>query len=235
MAFRGWPDQAIDFLEGLEADNSKSYWSAHKDTYEACVRAPMADLVDELSAEFGEGKIFRPYRDVRFSQDKSPYKTNVAAEMSRGGYIQLTADALGIGTGMYMPSPELLARYRQAVDSDRAGTTLQQIIADLEKKGISVSSHEVLKTAPRGYPKDHPRIDLLRNKDLVSWQEWPVGPWLATAKPKQRIVQFCGPTRRSASGWPPTSALHRPSSEARTPARSATRRQASPGARSRSR
>ena len=110
--------------------------------------------------------------------------------MSRGGYIQLTADALGVGSGMYMPSPELLARYRQAVDNDRAATKLQQIIAALEKKGISVSSHEVLKTAPRGYPKDHPRIDLLRNKDLVCWQEWPVGPWLATTKPKQRIVQF---------------------------------------------
>jgi uncharacterized protein (TIGR02453 family) len=190
MAFRGWPDEAIEFFEGLEADNSKSYWTAHKDIYEDCVRAPMADLVDELSADFGEGKIFRPYRDVRFSKDKSPYKTNVAAAMSRGGYIQLTADALGVGSGMYMPSPELLARYRQAVDNDRAATKLQQIIVALEKKGISVSSHEVLKTAPRGYPKDHPRIDLLRNKDLVCWQEWPVGPWLATTKPKQRIVQF---------------------------------------------
>ena len=195
MAFRGWPEEAIEFLEGLEADNSKAYWTAHKDTYEGCVRAPMVELVGELSRQFGEGKVFRPYRDVRFSKDKSPYKTNVAASLSKGGYIQLTADALGVGSGIYMMAPDQIARYRQAVAADTSGRALVRIIAALEKKGISVSSHETLKTAPRGYPKDHPRIDLLRNKDLVSWQEWPVGPWLDTPKAKQRIVDFLRTTR----------------------------------------
>ena len=190
MAFRGWPEEAVEFFEGLEADNSKAYWAAHKDVYERCVREPMAQLLEDLRPEFGEGKIFRPYRDVRFSKDKSPYKTNVAAALERGGYVQLSAEALGVGSGMYMMPPDQLARFRKAVATDVAGAALERIIAALEKKGVSVSSHEVLKTAPRGYAKDHPRIELLRNKDLVSWKEWPVGPWLGTARAKQRVIDF---------------------------------------------
>ena len=195
MAFRGWPEEAIEFFEGLEADNSKAYWTANKETYERSVRAPMVELVDELSSQFGESKVFRPYRDVRFSKDKSPYKTNVAASLSKGGYIQLTADALGVGSGMYMMATDQIARYRQAVADDNSGTRLVRLITALEKKGIDVSSHEVLKTAPRGYATDHPRIHLLRNKDLVCWREWPVGRWLGTAQAKQRIVDFFRATR----------------------------------------
>ena len=200
MTFRGWPEEAIEFLEGLEADNSKAYWTANKETYERHVRGPMVELVDELSQQFGEGKVFRPYRDVRFSKDKSPYKTNVAASLTKGGYVQLTAEALGVGSGMYMMAPDQLARYRQAVAADESGSALVRVITALGKKGIRVSSHEVLKTAPRGYPKDHPRIDLLRNKDLVSWQEWPVGRWLGTAKTKPRIVDFFRATG-SLNAW----------------------------------
>lgn len=188
--FRGWPDEAIEFFEGLAADNSKAFWTAHKETYERSVRAPMTELLDELSPEFGEAKVFRPYRDVRFSKDKSPYKTNIAGTLSEGGYIHLTADALGVGSGMYMMAPDQIARYREAVAHESTGTALERLIGALAKRGISVSSHEVLKTAPRGYPKDHARIELLRNKDLVAWQEWPVGRWLASATPKQRIVEF---------------------------------------------
>ncbi len=190
MAFRGWPDDAVSFFEGLEADNSKSYWTAHRDTYEQSVRAPMAELVDELSAEFGEGRIFRPYRDIRFSKDKSPYKTSVAATFAAGGYVRLDADVLGVGSGIYMMAPDQVARFRAAVAEDRTGRELERLIAALRKKGIDVSSHAVLKTAPRGYPKDHPRIELLRYKDLVAWREWPVGGWLGSAEPKRRVAGF---------------------------------------------
>src|SRR4249919_158742 len=100
MAFRGWPVEALEFFEGLEADNSKTYWQRNKQVYEESVRAPMEDLLQELSPRWGEGKIFRPYRDVRFSADKSPYKTNIAAMIGEG-YVQLTADAFGVGSGMW--------------------------------------------------------------------------------------------------------------------------------------
>src|SRR6516225_11192235 len=101
MAFRGWKPQAIEFYEGLEADNSKTYWQAHKADYDALVLRPMEELLDELAPEFGEGRIFRPYRDVRFSADKSPYKTNIAAHNDRG-YITLSARSLGVGGGLHM-------------------------------------------------------------------------------------------------------------------------------------
>ncbi|MBV8463901.1 MAG: DUF2461 domain-containing protein [Acidimicrobiales bacterium] len=190
MAFRGWPEEVIPFFEGLEADNSKAYWTAHKETYERAVRAPMVALLDELSAAWGDSKVFRPYRDVRFSKDKSPYKTNIAATLSEGGYIRLDADVLGVGAGMYLMGSDQLARFRGAVADDASGRALERIVAALTKKGIEVSSHEMLKTAPRGYPVDHPRIGLLRHKDLVAWREWPVGDWVQTAEPKRRVVAF---------------------------------------------
>src|SRR4026207_302168 len=96
MTFRGWPVEAIEFFEGLEADNSKSYWQRNKEVYDSTVRAPMEELLAELEPEFGEARIFRPYRDVRFSADKSPYKTNMAATLGEG-YVSLSADGLGAG------------------------------------------------------------------------------------------------------------------------------------------
>ena len=80
MAFAGWPPEAIEFYEGLVADNSKAYWQAHREDYERAALAPMLELIAELSPQFGEGHVFRPYRDVRFSADKSPYKTSIAAD-----------------------------------------------------------------------------------------------------------------------------------------------------------
>jgi len=79
MSFSGWPEEALDFYDGLAADNSKTYWTAHRQIYEAAVLRPMTELVEELAPEFGEAKIFRPYRDIRFSKDKTPYKTHIGA------------------------------------------------------------------------------------------------------------------------------------------------------------
>jgi len=172
MAFRGWPAEAIDFFEGLEADNSKAYWQANRDVYERCVKAPMEELLAELAAEFGEGTVFRPYRDVRFSRDKSPYKLECAAHLPHG-YLSFSAERLLVGSGLYMPGPEQLRRYREAVADDTAGPELEAIVADVRRDGYEVESHEVLKSAPRGYPKDHPRIDLLRQKGIVMSRTWP--------------------------------------------------------------
>ena len=91
MGFRGWTAEAIDFYEGLEADNSKTYWNENKSVYENFVLRPMTELLAELGPEFGASKLFRPYRDVRFSTDKAPYKTTIAATLELGGYIQLVS------------------------------------------------------------------------------------------------------------------------------------------------
>jgi uncharacterized protein (TIGR02453 family) len=199
MSFHGWPAEALDFYEGLEADNSKAYWTAHKAIYDQQVLGPMSELLEELAPEFGESKIFRPYRDVRFSADKSPYKTNIGAVVG-GGYLQLSADGLAAGSGMYVMAPDQLDRYRQAVVSDEAGRELERVISGIERHRIAVHGHAVLKTAPRGYPADHPRIGLLRYKGVVAWQEWPVEPWLGTAAAKERVVAFLAASR-PLCGW----------------------------------
>jgi uncharacterized protein (TIGR02453 family) len=194
MAFQGWPEEALDFYDGLAADNSKTYWLAHKQIYEDCVLRPMTELLDELGPEHGEWKIFRPYRDVRFSKDKSPYKTALGAVIG-DGYIQLSASGLATGSGMWAMAPGQLDRYRKAVADDRSGSALEQVIDGVRAYDVTVSGHDVLKTAPRGYAADHPRIDLLRWKGLTAWQEWPVEPWLGTAAAKTRITGFFAAAR----------------------------------------
>ncbi|MEU7874035.1 DUF2461 domain-containing protein [Dactylosporangium sp. NPDC049140] len=190
MTFRGWPAEALEFYDGLEADNSKTYWTAHKSTYDDQVRGPMTELLAELEPEFGPAKIFRPYRDVRFSADKSPYKTSCAASFERGGYLQLTAAGLAAGAGAYMMEPARLARYRQAVAADASGLWLAGIVAELEGRGWSVTSHEQLKTVPRGFDKEHPRAELLRHKGLIAWHQFPLKPWLGTAKARGHVETF---------------------------------------------
>ena len=194
MAFEGWPEEALDFYDGLEADNSKAYWLAHKNVYETCVLAPMTELLAELEPEHGATKIYRPYRDVRFSKDKSPYKTAIAAHAG-DGYIQLSAAGLAAGSGMYAMAPDQLERYRTAVAADSSGGELDQIIAALRGHDIDVHGRDSLKSVPRGYPPDHPRAELLRHKGLVAWKEWPVGPWLATSAARTKVADFLVATR----------------------------------------
>jgi uncharacterized protein (TIGR02453 family) len=190
MAFRGWPAEALEFYEGLEADNSKPYWTDHKAVYEASVLAPMEELLGELEGEFGGAKVFRPYRDVRFSADKSPYKTAIGATLERGGYVQFSAEGLAAARGHYTMAADQLDRFRRAVDEERTGRELVAIIAKLERTGASVQARESLKRAPRGYAPEHARVELLRGKGLHAWRQWPVEPWLETAAAKEHVVGF---------------------------------------------
>ncbi len=190
MAFDGWPAEALEFYAGLEDDNSKSYWTSHKPVYEAAVLRPMTELLELLAPEFGPPKIFRPYRDLRFSPDKTPYKTHIGATVGGAAYVQLSADGLSAGTGRWQLDPAELARYRAAVAAMSTGGDLESIIAVIEKAGHEVHGHGTLKTAPRGYPPDHPRIGLLRHKGLTAWQHWTPAPWLRTASAATRLQSF---------------------------------------------
>jgi uncharacterized protein (DUF2461 family) len=87
-------------------------------------------------------------------------------------------------------APDQLERYRAAVDDDRTGKALTQVVAKASTKGLGVMSHGELKTAPRGYAKDHPRVELLRYKGLATWQDWPAGAWLGTKQAKERLEAF---------------------------------------------
>src|SRR6266581_4863665 len=135
MTGTGGPGEALEFYEGLEADNSRTYWTRHKALYDERVLGPMTELVADLAPEFGDAKIFRPYRDVSFSKDKSPYKTHIGALVG-SGYIQLSARGLAAGDGMYGMAPDQLQRYRQAVAGDGAGQKLEAAIRAVEQHGI---------------------------------------------------------------------------------------------------
>lgn len=200
MAFSGWPPIAVEFYEGLEADNTKAYWTEHKPVYDSGVFAPMAELLDELAGEFGRGRIARPYRDVRFRADKSPYKLSIYAILDDGGYVNFSADGLTVGMGYYQMASDQLERYRRAVADEESGAKLAGIVQRLVAAKIEVGGGSTLKSAPRGYARDHPRIELLRYKGLIAWRRWPVAGWLHTAGAKRRVVEFLH-TAAPLEGW----------------------------------
>jgi uncharacterized protein (TIGR02453 family) len=190
MTFKGWPVEAVEFYEGLQADNTKTYWEQHKSVYEQSVKRPMEELLAEIADDFGTGRMFRPYRDVRFSKDKTPYKTAIYATLESGGYVGFRAEGLTVGRGYYRMAPDQIERYRVAVADDKTGPDLVATLAKLAKSQVTVEGSESLRSAPRGYPKDHPRIDLLRHRGLFAWRSWPVGAWLGTAAAKKRVVDM---------------------------------------------
>lgn len=185
MSFTGFPEAALDFYDDLEADNSKVFWEAHKEVYRTAVAAPMAALTEELADEFGAAKIFRPYRDVRFSKDKTPYKTHqgafVAVGPATGYYLQLGAPGVRVGAGFYEASGTRLAAFRQAIDNELYGPSLEQILAKLRRGGWEIGG-ETLKTAPRGWDVDHPRIELLRHKSLTVMRDYGFGEIIHSPK-----------------------------------------------------
>ncbi|CAM3982131.1 DUF2461 domain-containing protein [Smaragdicoccus niigatensis] len=188
MTFTGFPAAALDFYEDLEADNSKAFWTAHKDTYEGAIKKPFEALVAELGPEFGEAKIFRPYRDVRFAKDKSPYKTNQGAWFGESSvYVHIDAAGLMVAAGYWETASDQVGRLREAVAAEISGTELEGIIADLEQAGFEVGG-EQLTRVPAGYPKDHPRADRLRFKTLTARKTFGAPAWLATPKAKKHIV-----------------------------------------------
>jgi uncharacterized protein (TIGR02453 family) len=189
MAFGGWPAEALAFYAGLEDDNSKEYWTSRKAAYQEQVLRPMEELLEELAPEFGEPRKFRPYRDIRFSRDKTPYKTHIGATLGRSCYVQLSADGLSAGAGRWHLEPAELTQYRAGV-AGPDGAELAAIVAALEKAEVEVHGHGTLKSAPRGYAADHPRIGLLRHKGLTTWRHWNPEPWLSTPSAAGKIKEF---------------------------------------------
>jgi uncharacterized protein (TIGR02453 family) len=190
-SFRGWPEEFQPFFIGLELDNSKRYFDANRDTYETAVKAPMVALIDSLAAVYGEGKVFRANRDIRFSKDKSPYKTNIAATAGmngRGGYISLDARGLTVAAGRYELTPQQLAKYRRRVAAEGTGSQLVAIVARLEKAGYGIGG-EALKRVPAGLPQDHPRARLLRHKILYIYKNFGLQPWLGSSAARKHIVK----------------------------------------------
>jgi uncharacterized protein (TIGR02453 family) len=194
MTFAGFSDDALEFYEQLAVDNTRAFWQEHRPTYLTQIREPMVALLAELEPRFGPGRVYRPHRDVRFSADKSPIKDHQGGYVDQpdgtGWYVQLSANGLMLAGGMHDPSPDQLARYRAAVDDSRRGRQLERIGAALGDSGFEFGG-DLLKTRPRGYPADHPRLPLLRIRRMVAWSDLGAPDWLATPQALAEV----------AAGW----------------------------------
>ncbi len=193
MTFEGFPDEGLVFYEGLEADNSRTYWTQHRPTYESCVRGPLQALADELAEEFGPAKLFRPYRDVRFSHDKTAYKTHQGAVVEPPGrgagawYVQLSADGLRVAGGCWRLESDQVARYRRAVADDLQGQRLAAEVARLTAAGWEVGGDRLTRS-PRGFEvPDDARADLLRHRSLHVARQWEPEAWLHGREPLERV------------------------------------------------
>lgn len=189
MSFAGIPTVALDFYEDLEADNSKSFWTAHKHVYDESVRVPIEELSNELAAEFGTPKFFRPYRDVRFAKDKTPYKTHQGVYFADSRrYFHVSAAGLFAGGGYYEMASDQIARYRRAVDNEVAVAGLTKAIATAERGKLELGG-EQLTRVPAGFAKEHPQSELLRRKSLTLSRDFGCPEWLATARAKTELVK----------------------------------------------
>ncbi|WP_285245478.1 DUF2461 domain-containing protein [Pseudarthrobacter sp. fls2-241-R2A-127] len=190
--FAGIPPEAFGFYAQLEENNNRDWWQQHKDTYEEAVKRPLTILLSELEPEFGPAKLFRPNRDIRFSLDKSPYKTAQGAFATRqegvGFYLQINADGLLIGGGYHSHTPAQLARFRSAADASASGSALQDIVDAVAGAGFAIEG-EKLKTVPRGFAKDHPRAELLKHKSLSAGVEVGRPEWVSSPDAKQEIAE----------------------------------------------
>jgi uncharacterized protein (TIGR02453 family) len=185
VSFEGFPDEGLVFYEGLEADNTKTYWTRNKPAYDTHVRAPLQAMLDELAGEFGPAKVFRPYRDVRFSNDKTPYKTHQGAVITPEGrgvgswYVQISADGLRVAGGCWRLESDQISRFRRAVADPVQGPLLEKEVARLAEVGFSIDG-ERLSRVPAGYSADDDRVELLRHKSLHAGRSWEPAEWLHT-------------------------------------------------------
>lgn len=190
--FTGFDAMAFEFYDRLAADPTKSWWEANREDYQRYVRAPMLELAEQMEPEFGPVKLFRPYRDVRFSRDKTPYKDHqgMFAESSEGvgWYLQVSATGLMVAGGWYSATGDQVQAFRAAVDDPDGATEFRSILADVEASGLMVSGDR-LKTRPRGVPADHPNLDLLRYRSVIAERSWPAGPELGEPGVAELVVE----------------------------------------------
>jgi uncharacterized protein (TIGR02453 family) len=189
VTFSGIPIAALDFYEDLEDDNTKQFWTAHKSVYDEAVRAPLEALATALEKEFGAAKFFRPYRDVRFAKDKTPYKTHQGVWFGESAvYVQVSAAGLMVAGGYWEISSGQVERLRRAVADDVAGAELERALAATRKAKFDIGGHQLTRV-PSGYDRDHPRAELLRYKSLTAHRDFGSPAWLTTARAQTEIAK----------------------------------------------
>jgi len=183
--FSGWKGDFKGFFLELRANNNKAYFEAHRRKYEDEVKAPMLALLADLEAEFGPPhRVSRPNRDIRFSADKSPYKTHascwfyhrdgsraVGREAAGGGagfYFQIAPSDSFIGGGMWMPPREALIKLRDAIGEDPKGFAKIATDQRVQRRFGGLDEEAVLRRVPRGFAPDHPAGHWLKFQSFVT-------------------------------------------------------------------
>jgi uncharacterized protein (TIGR02453 family) len=205
MAFEGFADSSAKFFKLLAKNQDRTWFQARKEEFEAGWQQPMTELLAEVRdgvdsayrhCDLDEPKLFRIYRNLRFSKDKSPYKTHVGGliptkrkgkvtEVPMAIYVHVGEPKSFAAAGHYMMDPRMLERFRSSVADDKRGRELDKILSALTKKGFVVRSYDEYKRVPKGYDAEHPRAEHLKRKGLtVGFPEFPKGiltsPKLAT-------------------------------------------------------
>jgi uncharacterized protein (DUF2461 family) len=186
--FEGWPADATVFLAEIGADNSREFWTAHRQRHAAAVQAPMQALATELAPEFGPVRVLRPAVNRRFRPDAPPYRTDTGGVATTVGGcavgVVLSASALSATAGHWSFDAPQLRRYRAAVGGP-AGEELSALLAGLDDQVLDPG--RPLTGTPRGVRADHPRIALLRRRGLLLTRSRPAGEWLATREPLEWV------------------------------------------------
>ena len=187
-SFRGWPPEGVEFLRDLEANNEREWFKANRARRDDFLVAPALALADDLS-EFGRPHVFRPWNDTRFHH-RPPIKEHlgmtIGYEGAGGWYIELSLDGLVVAAGLHRPARDQLERIRQGIDHPRTAARLGDALAAAAAAGMSPPGPELVR-APRGYPADHPRLDLLRLKSLTVSKRDELRGWMHKPAAGRRI------------------------------------------------
>ncbi len=191
-SFSGFPAALITYFDELEENNTRGWFTENRHRYDAYVRGPMDAFLASVAAEFGAGHVFRPNRDTRFSNDKTPYKTNIGAIVERNGvvfYVHLDGGGLMAASGYYQMAADQIQRFRAAVADDESGPALEKIVADATATGL-VLHDAALKRVPSPFGQDHPRGELLRRKSMTLSKQFGTPAWMKTKAARDRIVEL---------------------------------------------
>jgi uncharacterized protein (TIGR02453 family) len=187
-AFRGWPREALEFLRDLEANNDRDWFKANRAAYDDYLVAPARLLAEDLT-DFGRPHMFRPWNDTRF-RPGPPIKEHlglaIGYEGAGGFYVELSLDGLLVAGGLHMPAPDQVDRMRQAIDSPRKAAGLTKALGRARGAGLSMNEPDLVR-APRGYPQDHRRIDLLRRRSMTVSRRHQLRAWLHRGEAGSRI------------------------------------------------
>ncbi|MFL5885430.1 MAG: DUF2461 family protein [Thermoleophilaceae bacterium] len=187
-AFRGWPPEALVFLRELEARNERDWFKANRARYDEFLLAPTQALAEDL-AGLGRPHLFRPWNNTRF-RPGPPLKEHIAVAIGYGGaggfYVELSLDGLLVAAGLHAPAPDQIDRLRRGIDGPRTSAALTRALRVADAGGLALNDPD-LKRAPRGYPADHPRVELLRRRRLTVARLHPLRPWLHRPEAGRRI------------------------------------------------